>query len=303
MNEYFYWLNNCQDDLEKKYCETFVSLDSETVLTQEILRSKNWYENLVVYEVGIWFTKNPSVRISCIDGIYTDKGLWIVIENKTIKTFKLLRDIKDEDNYAIKTKNQKAPICKVHQCEMKKDNIPLFYGLYRGEGIAGLWEAKLKSFPNWRGFYLGGCVIKDKKYEKEFTCDLCKEAYIEWINHYSSELEFYLSEKIKNPIAITINNDKKMTLKRDNYAGEMYSKEPDSLKKYWKNSISVTNGEIELQAVDIRTKEILATTSFNLTDQQAKICIEKDKDKKSIYFKIYRVNNMGAVKLFYKFVR
>lgn len=87
-------------------------------------------------------------------------------------------------------------LCIIHKCKMGKHNIPILYGLIKFLDLDYVENIRENHFPNCNDIILGGCVVKEKRYEEKYICKECIKARDEWIlkNRYSDYVFYNYKE-------------------------------------------------------------------------------------------------------------
>jgi uncharacterized protein YlaI len=78
-------------------------------------------------------------------------------------------------------KAQKTGICNIHHVKMKKEQVPMIFGL--PDSSNPYYSNELAYFPHAREYTNGGCEIeptRQKKLYPQFMCPECKRAERQW---------------------------------------------------------------------------------------------------------------------------
>ena len=141
-----------------------------------------------------------------------DSKEYIRLILKSYKTYKAY-DIKTLDHEIISINNTASQLiwidkekniisandmhlCIIHKCKMEKHNIPILYGLIKFLDLDYVENIRENHFPNCNDIILGGCVVKEKRYEEKYICKECIKARDEWIlkNRYSDYVFYNYKE-------------------------------------------------------------------------------------------------------------
>lgn len=91
----------------------------------------------------------------------------------------------------ILARNGEKHLCRVHNCEMKKEKVKVNYGLYKYLDLSYI-EIRQAEFPNCGDIILGGCIMQEEKYKEEYVCEECIKKRNEWIlKNRTSDYKFY----------------------------------------------------------------------------------------------------------------
>jgi hypothetical protein len=99
--------------------------------------------------------------------------------------YKVLNEKYNNDNFWEETlfwgEEVENNICQIHNIEMYKENIRIYYGLIKpNETKMRYYELQAIYFPNNNSSINGGCVLTDKRYVEKYICDECNKKRSEY---------------------------------------------------------------------------------------------------------------------------
>lgn len=76
-------------------------------------------------------------------------------------------------------------VCEIHQGEMEKANVPIYYGLMRLTPLGKAYvAASTKAFPHAEQDVDGGCIVSREREAVIYVCPQCAKARRQWEADY-----------------------------------------------------------------------------------------------------------------------